>query len=354
MLKAQTARAPGKLILSGEHAVLQGGPILVSAVDRYAWTSVGQRAQGLSDVFFSMRDLSYAKTLPWNALQSLKKRLKSHYKDFLAGNRSIREVLEKPFELLQYVVSELGGLLKFSPLGLEVTTGSSIPPGCGLGSSSAVIVSTLFAIVQYFKVSFPMEELIRLSQQMENLQHGRSSGVDVRVSSYGGVFWGPLSDLNRLNPECFSELTFDVLFTGPSDSTTGECVAVTQPLLSSNAALLSDFRDCAHGIHQATLMSDAMLLRDAIRQNHRLLVEIQVVPARVQEMVKHVEEAFNGAAKLCGAGSIRGSAAGALWVYVPPEYRVLLQEWAGDFPIPLWSLRSVQQGAQLFNEPPGL
>jgi phosphomevalonate kinase len=40
------ARAPGKVVISGAYAVLEGAPALVAAVDRYAWADTSRTAHG--------------------------------------------------------------------------------------------------------------------------------------------------------------------------------------------------------------------------------------------------------------------------------------------------------------------
>jgi mevalonate kinase len=52
-------------------------------------------------------------------------------------------------------------------------------------------------------------------------------------------------------------------------------------------------------------------MRALIRENHRLLVQIGVVPEKVQRFISAVE-ARGGAAKICGAGAISGNAGGTL------------------------------------------
>ena len=50
-------------------------------------------------------------------------------------------------------------------------------------------------------------------------------------------------------------------------------------------------------------------LLGAIRSTHQLLCHIAVVPGQVNEFIASVE-ALNGAAKICGAGSVSGVAGG--------------------------------------------
>ena len=59
-------------------------------------------------------------------------------------------------------------------------------------------------------------------------------------------------------------------------------------------------------------------LMENIKINHRLLCRTGVVPGPVQELVARIEKA-GGAAKISGAGSVRGDSAGVLLVTGPFE-----------------------------------
>ena len=81
----------------------------------------------------------------------------------------------------------------------------------------------------------------------------------------------------------------------------------------------------------------------AIRDNHRLLSRIGVVPTGVARWIETVEAA-GGGAKICGAGSVRGSGAGMVWVVggMPDSF------WAGC-PFPRFEVDGGSKGAHLFN-----
>src|SRR5260221_4743917 len=79
MSKRLTARSPGKLILSGEHAVLYGKPALAMAVNRYAQSRISTHFSPA--IFFNLLNLRYAKSLTLNTLSTLKTRLQENYNE---------------------------------------------------------------------------------------------------------------------------------------------------------------------------------------------------------------------------------------------------------------------------------
>lgn len=95
--------APGKLILSGEHAVVYGQPALAMAVNRYVTATVTRETA--PQVLFDLSDLSHHSRLSYDALHLLKEKIKQKYYRFIRGDYSIREVLQKPSLLLIFMLT---------------------------------------------------------------------------------------------------------------------------------------------------------------------------------------------------------------------------------------------------------
>lgn len=136
------ARAPGKLVLSGAYAVLEGAPALVAAVDRYAVADTSR-----PPVF--------------------------------VGNE-VREALRE-------------GLLAEAPYcdvsALFTETASGVSRKIGIGSSAAVLVASLAAAGPFRD---PEGELLRdalfqAALRIHRAAQGGGSGVDVAASTFGGI-----------------------------------------------------------------------------------------------------------------------------------------------------------------------
>lgn len=300
--------APGKLILSGEHAVVYGKPSLAMAVNRYASATVTHEVR--PQVLFDLADLSHHSRLSFNALQHLKNRIKHKYHRFIRGDFSIREVLQKPFELAQYALGILADAMNLSlPHGVKLHVQSDIPIGCGMGSSAATILSVMHAIYNFLDKPISKEELFRLALEAENMQHGRSSGLDLRVALQGGCIYMEEDIIHHRN---VPDMPMYLVNTGSPVTTTGQCVEKVAPFFKSTQ-LQDEFAAVTKAMDQALRQQSWQAMQSAIKANHQLLVNIGVVPEKVQHFIKEVE-AVHGAAKVCGSGAVIGQRAGAVLV----------------------------------------
>jgi mevalonate kinase len=299
-------RAPAKLILSGEHAAVYGKPALAIAVNRYAEAEAASQLAPI--ISFDLGDLAYQQALRFASLDRLKARIKNKYRRFLRGEFKIRQVLKKPVELAQFAFSLFFEVLNVRPTqGVKIKVQSDIPMGCGMGSSAAIILSVIHVLARHLDLSLPTETLFRMALEVENLQHGYSSGLDLRISQQGGCLF--MRD-GEVETRALPQLPFYLINTGSPLSSTGECVSQVEPLFRASS-IGDDFAAVTLAMDQALQAQNHQSFRDTIRRNHQLLNQLGVVPEKVRQFIAEVE-ALGGAAKICGAGSVAGDQAGVV------------------------------------------
>jgi mevalonate kinase len=312
--------APGKLILSGEHAVVYGHPALAMAVNRYV-TAIAM-PQVAPHISFDLSDLSYQRRLTLATLNSLKKRIKEKYQRFVNGDFKIRDVLQKPVELAQFAFSLFFEVLNIKlTQGIKIRVESNIPMGCGMGSSAATVLSIVHAIAHHLGVDIPQEIFLRLGLEAENMQHGYSSGLDLQVSMHGGCLY--VKD-GQVHQRTIPDLPMYLVNTGLPQTSTGECVEAAANYFKTSS-IGDDFAAVTEMMDTAFSENNLQKAMHAIHENHQLLVKINVVPKTVQEFISKINE-LNGAAKICGAGAVAGNNAGV--VLVVTENELALKELA--------------------------
>ena len=307
--------APGKLILSGEHSVVHGAPALAMAVNRYAVATVSH--EHLPQILFELADLAHRSHLSFSGLVELKNRIKEKYHRFIRGEYTIKQVLHKPFELAQVAIGVITEAMNVSlPHGVKIHVQSDIPIGCGMGSSAATIVSVMQAVSHYLKMPMQQDELYRFALETENMQHGQSSGLDLQLSMRGGCVY-----MHEQRLEARPVPAFPLYFvnTGAPLSSTGECVNHTSQILRMDTTLLNEFANVTNAMDAALQRQSQSAMQVVVRNNHRLLTQVGVVPEKVQQFIADIENEA-GAAKICGAGSIDGDHGGMVMVLIDDTY----------------------------------
>lgn len=307
------ARAPAKLILSGEHAVLYGSPSLAIAIDIYADTTVSYNNNLNKILGFDFANLKYNAKRTLDTLSILKNKAQSDYNRFLRGECNIKEVLNKPFELLQFALSNFLEQLNINlPGGLNIKTDSNIPTGCGLGSSAATIMSLLYAVGDLLDLNIDKPKYIELARAAENLQHGKSSGIDLNLTTQGGCIKFQSGKYKKLdvNYKIHTDY-FYLINTGIPIVTTGQCVIYAKKYFVKNNSLKQDFEAITNGLEKNLIDNKINNIILDIQNNHKLLDYIKVVPSKVSNFIANIEK-IGGAAKICGAGAVSGDNAGAV------------------------------------------
>lgn len=305
--KKSQAVAPGKLILSGEHAVVYGHPALVMAVDRYVMTTVSFHGKPEMIVAGHLITLS--------ELMQLQKRIREDYHKFVKGHLTIKEVLQTPLELVQFALSLLIDAINGSSFsGFQVSIQADLFIGCGMGSSAAVVLSVLAAAAHYLQIPLSPESLFDLAHQAETMQHGKSSGLDLRSSLQGGCLF---FQENQTQSRASSSQAFYLINTGQPQTTTGECIAAAASYFK-NTSIGDDFAAVTQAIDHALQRNKQDEVMAGMRENHKLLNTIGVVPDKVQQLIAEIEYA-GGAAKISGAGAVAGDRAGVVLIAIEDD-----------------------------------
>lgn len=307
-----TIISPGKLILSGEHAVVYGAPACALAINKTIQGHYQLRDD--NKITINCDDLQIKEDFLLEDLFVLHEKLTQRYHDFINNKIAIQEVIQDPIELcwftIGHVLTEKRASATHPYKGSTISLTSNIPLGCGMGSSAALIVNLILGVNALFNLQLSQEKIFELALKAESLQHGYSSGLDVKLSLMGGIH---IFRKNQpLQPIQIASLPFQYFNSGKPESTTGECVAFVKKQNFPDS-LWREFEKTTLTFIENLKNNDQKTLIEVIKKNHRLLCEIGVVPKPIQNVIAEIESQ-GGAAKICGAGSTRGDHAGMILI----------------------------------------
>ena len=245
-------RAPGKILLLGEHAVVYGHPALAAAIPLYV------------NVVVDPADKAQL-VLP-------------------GGMPTPVEVLDAAIAIAR----EAGWRG-----GFRARVQSEIPLGSGLGSSAALGV----ALGRAFKPGCAPDEAAALAMQLERVLHGAPSGVDPAACARGGIIYFVRGEPPKIEPVSGSAWLC-VALTGIARGTRSTVMPLkerrkTDPSIDPKLARLGELARLGRGLRGlGPLMDEA----------HALLRELGVSCPELEEAVAKLKAAGALGAKLTGAG----------------------------------------------------
>lgn len=331
------AISPAKLIISGEHAVVYGNPALAMTVDRF----INVEANLLERPILSLEGILLPNTqIHMHDALNHYQVLQSRYERYLNHHASIEHVSVTPYDLVlfsTFQALQANQLVELNT-GLRLKFESRIPVGCGLGSSAATICAIIYAVMKISGIQPNSDIVFPLALNAEHLQHGRSSGLDIKTVLTGGSV---LFDKNNQKKRVLPSLPFYLVNTGRPLSSTGECVSQAQ-IFFKRPRLLDTFAEVTRAIDEALSKNNTDNLIQAMRKNHQLLCQIGVVPLKVQQFIATIEQ-LGGSAKICGAGSVKGDAGGMCLVICNKPIEGLCLKYGYEIEI----FKGINQGVYL-------
>lgn len=170
------SRAPGKLIILGEYAVLEGAPAIVTAVDRYCKVEIkknGRNDFGLKALNLDIPDLVFYMDEYGNL-------------EFKGSQTDVKTVRTK---FLTGVIHYLSSRFERNIPGAVITIDTSkfydinSSMKLGLGSSAAITVALIRAFNEYLGLETEKPRLFQEALQAHRYAQGKvGSGVDIAAS----------------------------------------------------------------------------------------------------------------------------------------------------------------------------
>jgi phosphomevalonate kinase len=208
-------KAPGKVVLSGAYAVLEGAPCIVTAVDRYVYADTGRPADHIAD--------------------------------------EVRAAMEPPFPHIDANELRSGGRK------------------LGLGSSAAIVVASLAAVsAQELESRTAQQHLYETAWAAHRRAQGGGSGVDVAAATFGGTLCYHFSpnQAGKISPVTLPKLHFEIWCCPNAASTRGYLEQVRDFKTrnpNAHAALFSTLAQAARLAHEACLTANAANWLQALR-----------------------------------------------------------------------------------------
>src|SRR3989338_3396929 len=204
-----TVSAPGKIHLLGEHAVVYGKPALLTAINRRLTVTI----------------------VP-------------------GDNKTVIHTSE-PSDYINHILAIISNHYKLSQLPpLQISIRSEILSGYHLGSSAAVAVAMVGALLYFLKKIWNPTLINQLAFEAEKKAHGNPSGGDNTVCTFGGFIWYRrelefLKSMWQLPMKLSHKLNnFYLINTGKPKETTGEMVAyVKSKIKTQNSKLKKLFEE---------------------------------------------------------------------------------------------------------------
>ncbi|GFQ01320.1 mevalonate kinase [Phtheirospermum japonicum] len=221
------ARAPGKIILAGEHAVVHGSTAVAAAIDLYTYVSLRFPNPADNEDTLKLHLKDVALELSWSVgkIKDVLPEMGSHYASSssscsLETLKAIASLVEEQ-NIPEANIELASGVSAFlwlynsihgnKPAKVVVT--SELPLGSGLGSSAAFCVAlsaALLALSESAKLDFShqgwqvfgdseLELINKWAFEGEKIIHGKPSGIDNTVSTYGNMIKFKSGELTRIN-----------------------------------------------------------------------------------------------------------------------------------------------------------
>lgn len=269
-----TARAPAKIIWFGEHFVVLGNPAIVSSINIYATVHITPLGAGGFVIESRNLGLKYD------------------------GEGDPGRL--KPFIR---VIEVFRGKGFFKPF--HAIIDSKIPIGSGMGSSAATAVAFTAGLARFLGIDVSLDDISKIAFEAEKIVHGRPSGIDNTIATYGGFIYYEKGSFKKLKVRWPREYMLIVADTGIERSTKKAVEAVLSRYkrrMRIMERVYEAAREIVGEAMRALENGDMESLGELMNINHGLLVSIGVAIPETEAIVHNAIRYGALGAKITGAG----------------------------------------------------
>ncbi|WP_295728149.1 phosphomevalonate kinase [uncultured Limosilactobacillus sp.] len=339
-----TEKAPGKLYIAGEYAVVENGfPAILVALNQFVYCSIEASTNETGQIISHQYQNN---SVQWHR----------------HGDQMVVDQRDNPFS---YILSAIQVTEEYArtlnqPLGvydlhIDSELDNASGKKYGLGSSAAVTVATVKALCKFYQLPVDNDRIFKLAAIAHFSVQGNGSLGDVAASVYGGWIayhsfdrqWLaeqrkfldlttllnlPWPDLKIESLTAPANLSLVIGWTGKPASTSQlvDKIAVFKARQQEQyQVFLNASRTCIqkmiNGFHEGSLS----MIQDEIRYNRSLLQELArrsgvQIETPVLRQLCQIAEHFGGAAKTSGAG---GGDCGIVAIDANANIQEMIKQW---------------------------
>ena len=272
-------KAPGKIILFGEHAVVYRQPAIAMPVTRVNATArvIPNLDSKSGQVRIQAPDIQFDELL-----------------SDLEEDHPLRKAVQLSIEELSP--------RHIPAFTLHIT--STIPISGGMGSGAAASVAIIRALSAFFGKPLPASETSALAFEVEKIHHGTPSGIDNTVIAHGKpVFFQhghPIEFIQNTKP------THWLIADSGEKTPTLETVSDVRKLCEEQPdvfdPIIKEIGQLTNKARHALQDGEVNGLGELMNENHSLLRSLQVSSTKLDELTSAAREAGAYGAKLSGGG----------------------------------------------------
>jgi mevalonate kinase len=310
-------KSPAKIILFGEHSIVYPGHSALITTEGIYINTTTKKNPNSSNINFLFNlpenstklevEIPEAIDLYQQALQLREK--------YLVDNdiMGLSKLMKNNFGSYYVLIGRLAKEIKLS--GLDISLDIDIPLGSGLGSSAGITSSIIKSIYNELDIEIDNNLLFELTKELEDFQHGRSSGADPAIIINGGVLhYKHNSDGTKSFKKTaglFEKLKdLYLINTGKPQESTGEMVSMVRQKYNKNPEKYENYFKRIDDII-ASFISGKENIENLINENGKILEKIGIVSELGLKISKEIRKA-NGAIKVAGAGGKAGISCGMM------------------------------------------